>query len=83
MRLAELDAAIKEVCPIDGIDSAGGIAFRPEATANQMDAAQAIMDAELPTLDLSPVVSVAPTKEELMLEAQQLLEKINSLQKAE
>ena len=53
MRIEELDAAIKAVCPIDGIDSGGGIAFKEEATAEQRQAAQTLMDANLHTLDLS------------------------------
>lgn len=79
MRIEALDAAIKAVCPIDGVDSNGGISFKPEATDEQRAAARAIMDAELPTLDLSPPVFVAPTKEDLMAEVQQLMQKINSL----
>lgn len=53
MKLHELDALIKAVCPIDGISSNGEIAFRPEATPEQRAAAQALMDEHLPALDLS------------------------------
>lgn len=79
MRIEALDAAIKAVCPIDGIDSAGGISFKASATDEERSAARAIMDAELPTLDLSPPVFVAPTKEELIAQIQALAAKVEAL----
>lgn len=50
MLIDQLDAKIKEVCPIDGIDSKGAIWFAPHATADQRAAAAALMAQELPTL---------------------------------
>ena len=52
MNLYQIDEAIKAVCPIDGINSEGVIWFKPEATDEQKAAAQAIMDAELPNLEV-------------------------------
>lgn len=54
MRIEQLDAAIKAVCPVDGVASTGRIDFRKEATPEQRAAAQSLMDEHLPTLDLSP-----------------------------
>ena len=54
MNIIELDQAIKAVCPIDGIDSAGGIAFGKTATDAQKAQAKALMDSNLPALNLSP-----------------------------
>jgi hypothetical protein len=51
MYIDELDQAIKAACPIDGINSAGAIFFKAEATDDQKKAAQQIMDRELPTLN--------------------------------
>lgn len=48
MKLNELDALIKAVCPIDGIDSSGVITFAASATAPQIAAAQAVFDANWP-----------------------------------
>lgn len=45
MELWELDQAIKAVCPIDGVRGDKTIFFRPEATAEERAAAQAIADA--------------------------------------
>lgn len=50
MKIAELDTMIKAVCPIDGINSAGVIWFKPEATPEQRAAAQALMDTNLSKL---------------------------------
>ena len=47
MLIHELDALIKSVCPIDGVDSAGGISYRDEATAAQRRAAQDVMAANV------------------------------------
>ena len=47
MKLYELDDLIKAVAPIDGINSSGAIWYKPEATAEQRAAAQALMDAHL------------------------------------
>lgn len=47
MLIAELDTLIKAVCPIDGVDSNGGIQFAPQATPAERAAAQAVMDANL------------------------------------
>lgn len=54
MRLAEIDAEIRELCPIDGVDSGGGIAFTAEATDKQRDAAKSKMAELLPSLELGP-----------------------------
>lgn len=48
MKLHELDALIKAVCPIDGLDSAGRIMFADAATAPQRAAAQAVFDTHWP-----------------------------------
>jgi len=50
MLIYELNDKIKQVCPIIGISSDGKIDFADNATENQRNAAQAIMDAELPEL---------------------------------
>lgn len=50
MKLYELDQLIKTVCPIDGIDSNGGICFKPEATEEQKAAAQELMDEHIGSL---------------------------------
>lgn len=50
MKISELDVLVRAVCPIDGINSGGVISFRQEATVGQRSAAQALMDANLPTL---------------------------------
>jgi len=43
MLIEQLDQLIRAVCPIDGIDSAGGINYRAEATTEQRRAAQTVM----------------------------------------
>ena len=48
MLIDELDAAIRAVCPIDGINTKGVIWFRPEATDEQKAAAQEVMALYLP-----------------------------------
>jgi len=53
MKIAELNDMIAVVAPIDGCNSDGVIFFKPEATEEQRAAAQAIMDAELPNLELA------------------------------
>ena len=53
MKLYELHELINAVAPIDGCNSDGVIWFKPEATEEQRAAAQAIMDAELPNLELA------------------------------
>ena len=53
MKLHELDQLIGAVCPIDGINSAGVIFYRPDATAQQRSAADALMEMHLPTLSNS------------------------------
>ena len=50
MILAQLNELIAEVCPIDGINSDGVIFFKAEATTEQRAAAQALMEANLPSL---------------------------------
>ena len=50
MKLYELDAMIKIICPIHGLSSDGRIDFKETATAAQKTAAQAIMDFNLPLL---------------------------------
>lgn len=51
MKISELDAIIKAVCPIIGINSNGVIWFAPEATDEQKAAAQALMDQHLAELE--------------------------------
>lgn len=51
MKLYELDQAIKAVCPIDGINTAGVIFFKVEATPEERAAAQALMDIHLIEVD--------------------------------
>lgn len=53
MKLIELHELVAAACPIHGVNSAGEIAFKAEATAPQRAAAQALMDANLPTIDTS------------------------------
>lgn len=47
MKIAELHALVEAVCPIVGIDSDGGIDFKLEATEQQRQDAQAVMDAHI------------------------------------
>lgn len=44
MNIQYLDSAIRAVCPIDGVNSDRVIAFRPEATQQEIEAAQIIAD---------------------------------------
>lgn len=67
MIISELHDKIALVCPIDGVSSDGRIDFKPEATQEQKDAAQVIMDAELPTLG-------EPSARSLILEQITILE---------
>lgn len=73
MKLADLDALIKTVCPIDGINSSGVISFKPEATDAQKTAAQALMDANLPLLGMpdrwspDPLLKIARAGREIAL----------------
>lgn len=50
MKLYELDDLIKASAPIDGINSDGVIWFKAEATSVERDAAQALMDAQMPNV---------------------------------
>ena len=52
MKLYEIDEAIKAVCPIEGVNSSGVIWFKPEATPEQREAAEALMAQMLPDLDV-------------------------------
>ena len=52
MKIRELDALIKVVCPIDGVNSDGVIWFKPEATAEQRAAAQQIISENLASLEI-------------------------------
>lgn len=51
MKLHELDTLIKTVCPIDGLNSNGEIAFTEEATDEQRQVAQALVTEHLPQLE--------------------------------
>ncbi|MFZ4124583.1 MAG: hypothetical protein ACOYJ2_00735 [Rickettsiales bacterium] len=51
MKLYELDELIRAVCPIDGLNSEGVIWFRPEATQEQKDAAEALIAEHLAALE--------------------------------
>lgn len=51
MKIAEIHNLVAAVCPIEGINSEGVISFAETATVEQQAAAQAVMDANLPTLD--------------------------------
>lgn len=53
MKLYKLDAAIRVVCPIDGISSNGVISFAATATSKQKAQAQAIANAWLSNPDTS------------------------------
>ena len=51
MKIGDLDALIRAVCPhIDGCNSDGVIWFQPQATAAEIAAAQAVMATNLPNL---------------------------------
>lgn len=52
MLIEELDAMVRAVCPIDGINSKGVIWFKPEATPEQRAAAQALISEHLAKLVL-------------------------------
>lgn len=52
MLIEQLDAMIRAVCPIDGVNSKGVIFFKPEATDEQKAAAQEVMAQHLPDLVL-------------------------------
>ena len=82
MRIDQLNDAIAAVCPIEGMNSNGDIWFRPEATDEQRESAQALMSENLPSLDLSPVPplqTVTPTLAELQAQLATLTAQINSL----
>ena len=51
MTLHELDELIKSLCPIDGLNSNGEIAFTEEATDSQRQAALALVTEHLPQLE--------------------------------
>lgn len=51
MKLHELNDLIAAVCPIEGVNSNGVIWFKPEATSAQKIEAQAIMDANLASVE--------------------------------
>lgn len=50
MTIEELDALVKAVCPIHGLNSNGVIWFKPEATTDQRLAAQAVVATHLSEL---------------------------------
>lgn len=60
MSVARLDAEIRKVCPIDGVDSSGRISFQKTATAQQKEAAQAVVA----SFDWNLVETKPPTIEE-------------------
>lgn len=53
--IAALDASLKAVCPIDGVNSAGHISFKPEATIAQREAADAVLVAFLAAPEPTPL----------------------------
>lgn len=53
MKLYELNDLIKAVAPIDGINSDGVIWFKAEATNEEKEAAQEIMDANLQNIEIN------------------------------
>lgn len=55
MTLLELHMKICDLAPICSINSMGRIDFKPEATEEERQAAQAYMDAHLAELDETPV----------------------------
>ena len=73
--IEKLDAEIKLVCPIDGVNSNGKISFKNEATTTEREAAFYVVanfvDVKLPT--------PPPTKDDLMVQLQALTAKINAL----
>lgn len=79
MRIDEIDVAIKAVCPIDGCNSNGTIFFQEAATAQERAAAQAIMDANLPTLDLSPAPAAPPAAAALAADLSEILQDPNNI----
>lgn len=58
MNIAKLDALIKQVAPIDGVNSDGVVSFKPEATKDEIAAALAIVAEQLPLL--SSTAEAAP-----------------------
>lgn len=54
MTTAEFHALIAAVCPIQSVDSAGGIVFDPSATPSQQQQAQSVAAANLPKLNGQP-----------------------------
>lgn len=65
MNIAKLDAMIKEVAPIDGVNSDGVVSFRPEATKDEIAAALAVVAEQLPLLsDAVEVPAQGKTLEE-------------------
>lgn len=54
--IAKLDAALRAVCPIDGVSSSRVISFKDAATQQQREAAQAISDAWVFAEEHPPVV---------------------------
>ena len=53
MKLQELDALIRVICPIEGINSNGIIWYAPEASPEQKAAAQVLLQEHLAQLETS------------------------------
>lgn len=54
MLIQELDQLIKQVCPIDGLNSSGTIWFKQEATEEQKQAAIALYNLHKDSLIFTP-----------------------------
>lgn len=67
MNLARLDGLIRAVCPIEGIDSAGGISFSTDATDDQKAQAQQIY---LSNIELDDSIKISAQRQIDALEAQ-------------
>jgi hypothetical protein len=80
MKLYELDQLIKAVAPISGICiDPRRIDYLPEAAQAQIDAAEAIMDANIALVTNEPAPAPEPTKAELQAQLAALAAKIEAL----
>jgi len=75
VNIEKLDAELKAVCPIDGVNSNGKISFKDEATTAQKEAAANVLKSFDDVLMPTP----PPTKEDLLVQLQALTAQINAL----
>jgi len=73
--IEKLDAEIKLVCRIDGVNSNGKISFKNGATTAERDAAAYVV---ANFVDVKPPTP-PPSKEDLMAQLQALTDQINAL----